>query len=118
MVLHEDQEEVLNAIRASMATKKSLSLVSKPFRELAEEFLYEIVFIRRFKYIPHLSKLLRNKTTGRRRTNKPHGQQCRRLQINLGTSHIYADTAWYEGGHTLWGLIAACHNINILLCHV
>ena len=25
---------------------------------------------------------------------------------------------WYEGGHTLWGLLVACPNINILLCCV
>ena len=119
-VLQEDREAVLKAIRTSMLTKTSLSLVSKLFRYLAEEFLYEIVSVRRFRYVPPLSKLLRNQVTYSWGTTKPHGQQCRRLEICLGTggSGAYKDTAWYEGGHTLWGLIAACPNTQILLCRI
>jgi len=119
-VLHEDREAILKAIQTSMFTKTSLSLVSKLFRQLVEEFLYEIVTIRQFIHVPPLSKLLQNHTTYGLGTGKPHGQQCRRLEICLGTggSDVYEDTAWYEGGHTLWGLIAACPNISILLCRI
>ena len=119
-VLHEDREAILKAIQTSMFTKTSLSLVSKLFHDLVEEFLYEIVSIRRFVHVPPLSKLLRSQTTYGWGTTKTHGQQCRRLEICLGTggSDVYQDTAWYEGGHTLWGLIAACPNINILLCRI
>jgi hypothetical protein len=120
-VLQEDREAVLKAIQTSMFIKTALSLVSKLFHCLVEEFLYEIVSIRRFRYVPPLSILLRNQATYTSwGITKPHGQQCRRLEICLGTggSRTYKDTAWYEGGHTLWGLIAACPNIHILLCRI
>jgi hypothetical protein len=116
-VLCEDREAVFKAIQTSMIAKTSLSLVSKLFHCIVEEFLYEIVSIRQLIHLPLLSKNLRNQTTYGWRTTKPHGQQCRRLEICLGT-YASKDTAWYEGGHTLWGLIAACPNINILLCRI
>lgn len=116
--LHEDRESVVKAIQKSMSTKAALSLVSKLFHELAEEFLYEIIFVNRFDHIPHLAKLLQSQS-GCHSSRGAYGLHCRRLEICLGTGTIdYKDQAWYEGGHVLWGLIPACPNVTILICHV
>jgi len=95
-------------------------LVSRLFCQLVKEFLYEIISICQFIHVPPLSKLLQNHTTYILGTGKPCGQQCWCLEICLGTGglDVYENTMWYEGGHTLWGLIAACPNISILLCHI
>ena len=94
-VLREGREAVLRAIQMSMFTKTSLSLVSKLFHSLVAKFLYEIVSVHRFKYVPLLSKLLRNQPDSQWGTTKPHGQQCQRLEVCLGTggSDTYKDTA-------------------------
>lgn len=117
-ILHEDRESVVKAIQKSMSTKAALSLVSKLFHELAEEFLYEIIFVNRFDHIPHLAKLLQSQPN-RHPSCKAYGLHCRRLEISLGTGSIdYKDQGWYEGGHVLWGLIPACPNVTTLICHV
>jgi hypothetical protein len=117
-ILHEDRESVVKAIQKSMSTKAALSLVSKLFHELAEEFLYEIVFVNRFDHIPHLAKLLQSQPN-RHPSCKAYGLHCRRLEISLGTGAIdYEEQGWHEGGHVLWGLISACPNVTILICHV
>jgi len=114
-ILNEDLQSVLDTIHKSMLTRSTLSLVSKLFHELVEEFLYEIIIIYRFDYIPHLAKLLQSH--GRR--GRLRGSWCRRLDLRLGTGVIdYNDNAWYEGGHTIWGLIPACPNVIILFCHI
>ncbi|KAG6884777.1 hypothetical protein C0993_008338 [Termitomyces sp. T159_Od127] len=81
-----------------------------------EFYLYEIVMIFRFKYVAILLQNLRTTPLGFR---SPRGHRCRRLDFYLGIGNIiYADEAWYEGGHTLWGLISACPNLEILMARV
>ena len=117
-ILHEDRESVVKAIQKSMSTKAALSLVSKLFHELAEEFLYEIIFVSRFDHIPHLTKLLQSQPNNNP-SHKAYGLHCRRLEISLGTGAVdYKDQAWDEGGHVLWGLIPACPNVTVLICRV
>ncbi|KAG6860053.1 hypothetical protein C0995_016442 [Termitomyces sp. Mi166 len=79
--------------------------------------LYEIVMIFRFDYVPVLLERLKSTPPGFR---IPRGHRCRRLDFYLGVreSQPYEDDAWYEGGHTLWGLVCACPNLEILMARV
>lgn len=115
-VIDESREAVVDLLHESMLAKTTLRLVSKAFYDLTEEFLYETVMIFRFDFMPIILELLQSTAPGRRR---PRGYRCRRLEFYLGTGNVdYLDTAWNEGGHTLWGLIPACPFLEILLCRV
>ncbi|KNZ81933.1 hypothetical protein J132_10212 [Termitomyces sp. J132] len=115
-IFFEDRDAVIELVCASMKTKASLSLVSKAFHDVMENYLYEIVMIFRFDYVPILLQRLRTTIPGFR---NPRGHKCRRLDFYLGIGKIpYADNAWYEGGHTLWGLISACPRLEILMARV
>ena len=48
-IVTEDTEVVDDAIRQSMKTKLLLCLVSRCFHEIAIEFLYEIITVRRLR---------------------------------------------------------------------
>ncbi|KAH0583617.1 hypothetical protein J132_06110 [Termitomyces sp. J132] len=115
-IFFEDRDAVIQLVRDSMTTKVSLSLVSKSFDDVMETYLYEIVMLFRFEYVPVLLRRLRTTRSGFR---SPRGHKCRRLDFYLGIGNIpYSDEAWYEGGHTLWGLISACPNLEILMARV
>ncbi|KAG6895751.1 hypothetical protein C0993_009244, partial [Termitomyces sp. T159_Od127] len=115
-IFFENRDVVLQLVHDSMKTKASLSLVSKTFHNVMEFYLYEIVMIFRFEYVPILLRSLRTTPLG---FCIPRGHRCRRLDFYLGIGNIiYADEAWYEGGHTLWGLIPTCPKLEILMARV
>ncbi|KAH0584585.1 hypothetical protein J132_07755 [Termitomyces sp. J132] len=115
-IFFEDRDAVIELVCDSMTTKASLSLVSKAFHNIMEIYLYEIVMVFRFENVPMLLSRLRTTPPG---LHIPRGHRCRRLDLYLGIGDIlYDDEAWYEGGHTLWGLIPACPNLEILMARV
>ncbi|KAG5635961.1 hypothetical protein H0H81_009559 [Sphagnurus paluster] len=114
---YRQREHILELVQESMSIKTTLSLVSKAFHKICDPFLYEIIVIYRFKYVPHLLKLLRH---GQHRSgSKTRGSYCRRLDIYVTISREeHLDIAWREGGHTLWGLIPACPFLHTLHCRL
>ncbi|KAG6902615.1 hypothetical protein C0995_014221 [Termitomyces sp. Mi166 len=115
-IYFENRATIVQLICESMKTKNSLSLVSKTFHYAMENYLYEIVMIFRFDYVPVLLQRLRSIPAG---YQSPRGHLCKRLDLYLGIGTVpYGDEAWYEGGHTLWGLIPACPNLEILMARV
>ncbi|KAG6828064.1 hypothetical protein H0H92_009366 [Tricholoma furcatifolium] len=113
----EDTEIVLQAIHESMLIKTRLSLVSKAFNSLMETLMYEIIVITDFRFIPVLLYQLQSTPID---YSAPRGSFCRRLDIYLGITldAEYSDEAWYEGGHTLWGLLPACPHLEVLIAQV
>ncbi|KAG6902611.1 hypothetical protein C0995_014217 [Termitomyces sp. Mi166 len=92
------------------------SMKTKTFHNVMEIYLYEVVMIFRFQYIPILLQRLQSIPP---RSAIPRGHRCRRLDFYLGVGDIpYNDEAWYEGGHTFWGLVPACPNLEILVARV
>ncbi|KAG6825380.1 hypothetical protein H0H92_003918, partial [Tricholoma furcatifolium] len=114
---HEDRDAVVASIQDSMSTKIALCLASRYFHAIAEPYLYEIVMIFRFEYVPKILRCLRSISPY---SAQPRGHFCRRLDFYLGAPNGpgYLDEAWYEGGHTLWGLIPTCPYLEILLARV
>jgi hypothetical protein len=111
----EDVETVTDLIQESMKTKLALCLVSKSFHDIAIEFLYEIVTLRRLQFVDPLIKLLRHKSGA----CKPyHGWWCRRLEIAIGEgSNEYNGGMWPQEIHTLWTLVYSCLRLGIFsLC--
>ncbi|KAG6823608.1 hypothetical protein H0H92_009688, partial [Tricholoma furcatifolium] len=82
-----------------------------------EPHLYEIIMIFRFGRIPAILQCLRSVSPY---SLEPRGHFCRRLDLYLGapSGPGYVDEAWYEGGHTLWGLVPTCQRLEILLARV
>ncbi|KAG6836183.1 hypothetical protein H0H93_010553 [Arthromyces matolae] len=80
-----------------------------------ENLLYEIIVITHFETIPRVLNLLREVLPGRQ---QGRGHACRRLDIHisirLDQKSEYLDEAWDVGRNTLWGLIAACPNLQVL----
>ncbi|KAG6849409.1 hypothetical protein H0H93_008715 [Arthromyces matolae] len=96
--------------------RAKLSIVSKSFHSIMENLLYEIIVITRFQTIPIVLDSLRHVPPGR---NLPRGNTCRRLDISipilLNHPSYYLNEAWDVGRNTLWGLLAACPNLEILI---
>ncbi|KAH0588657.1 hypothetical protein H2248_004471 [Termitomyces sp. 'cryptogamus'] len=115
-IYFENHDAVIRDICDSMKTKVSLSSVSKTFHDVMENYLYEVVMIFRFQYVPTLLQRLHSMAPA---STTPRGHRCRRLDLYLGVGNIpYDEEAWYEGGHTLWGLVPACPNLEILVARV
>ncbi|KAG6915762.1 hypothetical protein DXG01_009999 [Tephrocybe rancida] len=115
-IFFRDHEAEVQLIHESMKTKTALSLVSKAFHSVMEIHLYDIVMIHRFQYVPVLLRLLRTTPPG---FQSPRGHRCRRLDIYLGVGGInYYGEAWFEGGHTLWGLVTSCTRLEVLVARV
>ena len=112
----EDIETLTDVIQESMKTKLALCLVSKSFNDIAIEFLYEIVTLRRLQFVDPLIKLLRHKS----KPSKPcRGWWCRRLEIGIGEgSNEYSGGMWPQEIHTLWTLVYSCPRLGIFLCAV
>ncbi|KAG6818682.1 hypothetical protein H0H93_002819 [Arthromyces matolae] len=113
----ENRDILLPRLRDSIRFKATLSMVSKEFHWIMETLLYEVILITQFVSVPVLLKHLRSNLHG---SSRPKGHACRRLDIHLGTwgDGGYVDEAWYEGGHTFWGLIPACPRLEILIARV
>ncbi|KAG5338938.1 hypothetical protein C0989_005572 [Termitomyces sp. Mn162] len=113
----ESRDAVLKQFFNSMKTKVSLSLVSETFHSVMEIYLYEVVMIFRFEYVPIVLQRLQSIPAG---STIPRGHRCRRLDfyLGVGTASTYNDEAWYEvkihrnAPHlthkALWKTIAAC----------
>lgn len=113
-----DLHSILNEYRAAVyadiyegyALKRALSLVSKQFHSVTDEFLYEVVVIRSYLYLWPLLRQLR-----RLEDNTARGWFVRRLDIDLGSeNHSYDGWSW--GKHTLWGFLPTCPNLEVLIC--
>jgi hypothetical protein len=114
--ISEDVETVTDLIQESMKTKLALCLISKSFHDIAIEFLYEIVTLRRLQFVNPLIKLLRHKS----KPCQPYrGWWCRRLEIAIGEgSNEYNGGMWPQEIHTLWTLVYSCPRLGIFLCAV
>lgn len=113
-IIQEDRESIFESIADSMATKCALSLVSKDFHDLAEEYLYEIVTFHRIDRILSAMKYLRTSRNG-----ISSGMLCRRLDIYLGIGihgDGYGGEDW-EDSAILWGLLPSCPNISVFIFH-
>ncbi|KAG6835052.1 hypothetical protein H0H93_005277 [Arthromyces matolae] len=103
----------------SIRIRVNISTTSKAFHSIMEPLLYEIIVITRFETIPRILSLLRRVPPGRQMSR---GHTCRRLDIhipiNLTKRSEYFDEAWDVGRHTLWGLLAACPNLEVLTARI
>ncbi|KZT54136.1 hypothetical protein CALCODRAFT_500270 [Calocera cornea HHB12733] len=106
----EDEDQLTSRVERSYWTKHSLSLVSKLFHELADEYLYEYIHIRRHKHIRALVRALRSLSFDR----QPRGRWCRRLVL----AFALWDVPWNWGGITLWGLLPSCPRLLDLHCYL
>jgi len=97
-------------VAISMRTKCAISLVSRQFHQICDEFLYEIIHVRDRQHIEPLVTLLRtNSTSGTSR-----GWWCRRIFVDLHRGYHH----WNSGRHDLWGLLPACPRLWDLRCDI
>lgn len=109
-ILNESRAAVYGEIYDSYALKSALSLVSKEFHSVTDQFLYEIVVIRSYFHLwPVLQQLQRKEDDTTR------GWYVRRLDIDLGSEN-HSHDGWSWGKNTLWGLLPACPNLEVLIC--
>ncbi|KZO94516.1 hypothetical protein CALVIDRAFT_205118 [Calocera viscosa TUFC12733] len=109
-VLDEDRVETRRLILESIKTKSSLSIVSKLFHILVDEYLYEILFLTKFPGYTSLrlfAAFLRKKRRGDVRSR---GDRVRRLELDF-SFHAYD---WTTSWDSLWGLIPACPKLETL----
>ncbi|KZT50143.1 hypothetical protein CALCODRAFT_216163 [Calocera cornea HHB12733] len=104
----EQEKHALLCITEAMRIKCTISLVSKRFHALGDEFLLEILHIGQQKHIPALLSILRQ----RNENGVVRGWWCRRLIVNL-RQH---DIKWGHGKASLWGLIPSCPRLEDLRC--
>ncbi|EJD53749.1 hypothetical protein AURDEDRAFT_110509 [Auricularia subglabra TFB-10046 SS5] len=90
-----------------MRTKLALSLVSRTIHALCARMLYEVVSVYDPRRILPLVATLRRTC---RFASQPHGWFCRRLDVDL----FYNMPDWNHGAGSLWGLLLACPNLEIL----
>ncbi|KZO94517.1 glycosyltransferase family 32 protein [Calocera viscosa TUFC12733] len=110
-VLDEDRDETRRLILESIKTKSSLSVVSKLFHILVDEYLYEILLLTKFpgcKSLRLFAAFLKTKRPG---GVQSHGERIRRLELHF---HIKSDD-WTTSWDSLWGLILACPNLELLV---
>ncbi|KAG6811767.1 hypothetical protein H0H92_005897 [Tricholoma furcatifolium] len=116
-IAQENRNEVLRLVDDSMRTKLVLSVVSKHFHALTDDLLYELIIVRSFSQVPHLSRLLRSSPP---HALLPRGHSCRRLDFYFGcpgtprVPHDW-DDAWDVGVHVLWGILPPCTQLEILI---
>jgi hypothetical protein len=79
----DDLMESAEAIANSMATKRALCLVSKGFKAIAEEYLYEAVVIYKLRQIRPLVLSLRS-LLSYTEYRAFRGERCKRLDFLLG----------------------------------
>ncbi|KZT53618.1 hypothetical protein CALCODRAFT_511325 [Calocera cornea HHB12733] len=105
--LNEDPLETRALVEQSLDLKRTISLVSKSFHALVEEFLYEIILIRRPTGIARLVAHLREKRPG----YTDRGWWVRRLELDFEVSRTMM--TWNAGWDTLWGLLSACAHLQV-----
>ncbi|THH13310.1 hypothetical protein EW146_g6886 [Bondarzewia mesenterica] len=111
-ILHEHRGAVYASIYASLATKRTLSLVSRQFHALATEFLYEILVIRSYRHLFPLLKLLRECDA-----DPTRGWWVRRIDLDLSVDE-YEGQGWAWGRDTLFGLVPSCPNLEVLIASI
>ncbi|KZT54138.1 hypothetical protein CALCODRAFT_22959 [Calocera cornea HHB12733] len=104
----EQERPALLRMTEAMRIKCDISLVSKRFHALGDEFLLEIVHIGHQKHIGALRTVLRQP----RKAGLTRGWWCRHLIVNL-RQH---DIDWSHGKVSLWGLIPSCPRLEDLRC--
>ncbi|KZT54899.1 hypothetical protein CALCODRAFT_499324 [Calocera cornea HHB12733] len=109
-VLDEDRVATRRELLVSLQTKLSISLVSKSFHVLAEEYLYEVLLLTRFPGCSTLRRFAAFLRRGRRGGLRPRGNRVRRLEL-----HFRIDGPWTISWDSLWGLLPACPNVELLL---
>ncbi|KZO94522.1 hypothetical protein CALVIDRAFT_538977 [Calocera viscosa TUFC12733] len=110
-VLDEDRVETRSLIIESIKTKSSLSIVSKLFHVLVDEYLYEILLLTEFpgcKPLYRFAAFLKIEQPGSVRSR---GERIRRLELHFHIKSKVWTTAW----DSLWGLIPACPNLELLV---
>ncbi|KZO94531.1 hypothetical protein CALVIDRAFT_538983 [Calocera viscosa TUFC12733] len=110
-VLDGDRDETRRLIIDSIKTKLSLSIVSKLFHILVDEYLYEIILVTdipRYESLRSFAAFLRKKRCDDVRSR---GERVRRLELNFQEDAGYWSTSW----DLLWGLLPACPNLEALL---
>ncbi|KZO94511.1 hypothetical protein CALVIDRAFT_538966 [Calocera viscosa TUFC12733] len=113
-VLDEDRVRTRRLIIDSLQTKASLSLVSKPFHLLVDQYLYEALLLRcppTCDAIRRLPSHLRARKRGRR---PARGDRVRRLELHFEVS---PRDEWTPAWDTLWGLLPVCPNLEALYFH-
>lgn len=107
----EDRYTVLAAVESSYITKTSLMLVSRGFRDLAERFLYEVIFLKKPDHADQLADLLAEARQGK----PPRGHWCLRLELNL----LDIDrTNFMMEAITMWRLLPPCTAVHTIILAV
>ncbi|KAG6818484.1 hypothetical protein H0H93_004625, partial [Arthromyces matolae] len=111
----EKRDRLIELMFDCTSTRASLSSVSKGFHSIMENLLYEIIVITHLETIPKILPVLQRVPPGRQ---QPRGHTCRRLDIHirirLNQPSDYLDEGWDVGRNTLWGLLSACPNLQVL----
>ncbi|KZO94508.1 hypothetical protein CALVIDRAFT_599887 [Calocera viscosa TUFC12733] len=110
-VLDEDRDETRRLIIKSMKTKTSLSIVSKLFHILIDEYLYEIILLTKFSGCESLRRFAAFLRKNRRSDARSRGDRVRRLELNFRIDADHWTTSW----DSLWGLLPACPNLEAIL---
>ncbi|KZT54140.1 hypothetical protein CALCODRAFT_500275 [Calocera cornea HHB12733] len=104
----EQEIGIASKIALAMESKRAISLVSKRFHALGDEFLLEVLHIGQQKQIRPLLAVL-----GQQRENGvTRGWWSRHLIVNFRQY----DIDWGHGKASLWGLIPACPRLEDLRC--
>ncbi|KZO94514.1 hypothetical protein CALVIDRAFT_565582 [Calocera viscosa TUFC12733] len=110
-VLDEDRDETRRLIIESIKTKSSLSIVSKLFHVLVDEYLYEIILLTKFSGCESLRRFAAFLRKNRRGDARSRGDRVRRLELNFRIDADHWTTSW----DSLWGLLPACPNLEAIL---
>ena len=117
-VLEENRSSTFRSMRRSLADKHSLSLVSRRFQSITEEFLYEFIILQScgIEVVRFLAERLATRPS---QVNGllPIGHRVRRIDIDIELSDGEAYD-WFFGLSNLWGLIPSCPKLTILVSSV
>ena len=84
-ILHEHRGALYGSLAASLATKRALSLTSRQFHALADEFLHDVLLLRSYAHIaPLLARLRAAPAPGA----PARGWWVRRIDLDLGAGPV------------------------------